>query len=230
MFVLDDFAGGTGDDTLEGGTTDDTLTGGGGADTFVFSPGHGDDRITDFTADTDKIDLTAFTGITGLDDLIYWQSGGDTLIYLRFDGGGTIRLEGVLPDELDADDFVFYQDQYTGTAGAETLVGGAGDDTITGLGGDDTLTGNDGYDTFVFAAGHGDDTVTDFTDGEDLIDLSAFTGITQFSDLTVTQEGNHVKIDLSGQTDGGSITLQNILLADIDENDFVFYEAPPDGG
>ena len=230
MFVLDDFAGGTGDDTLEGGATDDTLTGGGGADTFVFSPGHGDDRITDFTADTDKIDLTAFTGITGLDDLIYWQSGGDTLIYLRFDGGGTIRLEGVLPDELDADDFVFYQDQYTGTAGAETLVGGAGDDTITGLGGDDTLTGNDGYDTFVFAAGHGDDTVTDFTDGEDLIDLSAFTGITQFSDLTVTQEGNHVKIDLSGQTDGGSITLQNILLADIDEDDFVFYEAPPDGG
>ena len=70
----------------------------------------------------------------------------------------------------------------------------------------------------------------DFTDGEDLIDLTAFTGITQFSDLTVTQEGNNVKIDLSGQTDGGSITLQNVLLADIDENDFVFYEMPSEGG
>ena len=230
MFVLDDFAGGTGDDTIEGGTTDDTMTGGEGADTFVFEPGHGNDRITDFISGTDKIDLTAFTGITSLDDLIYWQSGGDTLIYLRFDGGGTIRIEGVQPDEIDADDFVFYQDEYTGTAGAETLTGGAGDDTITGLGGDDTLTGGEGYDTFVFAAGHGDDTVTDFTDGEDLIDLTAFTGITQFSDLTVTQEGSDVKIDLSGQTDGGSITLQSVLLADIDENDFVFYEAPPDGG
>ena len=230
MFVLDDFAGGAGDDTVEGGTTDDTMTGGAGADTFVFSPGHGRDTITDFTADTDKIDLTAFTGITGLDDLIYWQSGGDTLIYLRLDGGGTVRLEGVLPDELDADDFIFYQDEYTGTASAETLTGGAGDDTIAGLGGDDTLTGGEGYDSFVFAAGHGDDTVTDFTDGEDLIDLTAFTGITQFSDLTVTQEGSNVKIDLSGETDGGSITLQNVLLADIDENDFVFYETPGEGG
>ncbi len=230
MFVLDDFAGGTGDDTIEGGTTDDTLTGNAGADTFVFRQDSGNDKITDFTVDTDKIDLSAFTSITSLDDLIYWQSGGDTLIYLRWDGGGTIRLEGVTPDDLDADDFIFYQDEYTGTASAETLTGGAGDDTITGLGGADTLTGNEGYDTFVFGSGHGADTVTDFTDGVDLIDLTAFTGITQFSDLTATQNGNDVVIDLSGQTGGGSITLQDFTLADLDENDFVFYEAPPDGG
>ena len=230
MFVLDDFAGGDGDDTLEGGTTDDTFTGGAGADTFVFRQDSGNDKITDFTVDTDKIDLSAFTGITSLDDLIYWQSGGDTLIYLRWDGGGTIRLEGVTPDDLDADDFIFYQDEYTGTASAETLTGGAGDDTIDGLGGADTLTGNEGYDTFVFGSGHGADTVTDFTDGVDLIDLTAFTGITQFSDLTATQSGNDVVIDLSGQTGGGSITLQDFTLADLDENDFVFYEAPPDGG
>ena len=230
MFVLDDFAGGAGDDTLEGGTTDDRFTGGAGADTFVFKPDNGHDKITDFTVDTDKIDLTAFTGITSLDDLDYWQSGGDTLIYLRWDGGGTIRLEGVTPDDLDADDFIFYQDEYTGTASAETLAGGAGDDTITGLGGDDTLTGNEGYDTFVFGSGHGADTVTDFTDGVDLIDLTAFTGISGYGDLTVTQNGNDVVIDLSGQTGGGSITLQDFTLADLDENDFVFYEAPSEGG
>ena len=230
MFILDDFVGTSGDDTIEGGTTDDTLTGGDGADTFVFDHYSGRDTITDFTVDTDKIDLSAFTGITSLDDLDYWQSGGDTLIYLRWDGGGTIRLEGVTPDDLDADDFIFYQDEYTGTASAETLTGGAGDDTITGLGGDDTLTGNEGYDTFVFASGHGADTVTDFTDGEDLIDLTAFTGITQFSDLSATQNGNDVVIDLSGQTGGGSITLQDFTLADLDENDFVFYEMPSDGG
>ena len=230
MFILDKIAGTNDDDTLESGSTDDILMGGGGADTFVFEPGNGRDTITDFTVDTDKIDLTAFTGITSLDDLVYWQSGGDTLIYLRWDGGGTIRLEGVSPDDLDADDFIFYQDEYTGTASAETLTGGAGDDTITGLGGDDTLTGGEGYDTFVFAAGHGADTVTDFTDGVDLIDLSAFTGIAGYSDLTVTQNGNDVVIDLSGQTGGGSITLQDFTLSDLDENDFVFYEATPDGG
>ena len=230
MFVLDDYAGGTSDDTLEGTSRDETFTGGGGADTFVFDEDNGDDTITDFTVDTDKIDLTAFTGITSLDDLWYWQSGGDTLIYLRLDGGGTIRLEGVSADDLDADDFIFYQDVYTGTASAETLTGGAGDDTITGLGGDDTLTGGEGADTFVFGSGHGSDTITDFTDGEDLIDLSAFTGITGFGDLTVTQNGSNVVINLSGQTGGGTITLQNFTLADLDEEDFVFYEAPSDGG
>ena len=230
MFVLDDYAGTDGADTLEGTSRDETFTGGGGADTFVFDENNGADTITDFTVDTDKIDLSAFTGITSLDDLLYWKSGGDTLIYLRFDGGGTIRLEGVSPDDLDADDFIFYQDEYTGTASAETLTGGAGDDTITGLGGDDTLTGNEGADTFVFGSGHGSDTITDFTDGEDLIDLSAFTGITGFGGLTVTQNGNNVVIDLSGQTGGGTITLQNFTLSDLDENDFIFYEAPPDGG
>ncbi len=101
---------------------------------------------------------------------------------------------------------------------------------MTGLGGGDTLTGGAGADTFVFEAGHGDDTVTDFTDGEDQIDLSAFTGITQFSDLMVNQVGNDVQIDLSDETGGGTITLQNFLLADMDETDFVFYETPSDGG
>ena len=230
MFVLNDYAGGDGADTLEGTSRDETFTGGGGADTFVFDEENGDDTITDFTADTDKIDLTAFTGITSLDDLLYWKSGGDTLIYLRLDGGGTIRLEGISPDELDADDFIFYQDEYTGTASADTLTGGAGDDTITGLAGDDTLAGGEGDDTFVFGSGHGSDTITDFTDGEDLIDLSAFTGITGFGDLTVTQSGSNVVINLSGQTGGGTITLQNFTLADLDENDFVFYEAPSEGG
>ena len=33
------------------------------------------------------------------------------------------------------------------------------------------LTGGAGADTFVFASGHGNDTIADFTDGEDLIDL-----------------------------------------------------------
>ena len=37
-------------------------------------------------------------------------------------------------------------------------------------------------------------------------------------------------IDLSGQTGGGTITLQNAVLADIDESDFVFYEMPSEGG
>ena len=101
----------------------------------------------------------------------------------------------------------------------------AGDDTITGLGGDDTLTGNAGDDTFVFASGHGADTITDFTDGEDTIDLSAFTGITGFSDLTVAQNGNNTVVTVPG---GGTITLQDFTSTDLDATDFAFYDSSMD--
>ncbi len=235
----DGLYGGGGSDKLYGGAGNDALYGGAGADTFVFEENNGADLIYDFTVGKDVIDLSALTGIDSFDDLtITTNSFGDAIIDLSAHGGGEIRLRNVSEGDLDADDFVFYQSSYTGTDQAETLEAGAGDDTIAGLGGDDTLTGNagddtltggTGADTFVFAAGHGNDTVTDFTDGEDLIDLSAFTGIAGYSDLTVTQDGNNVEIDLSGQT-GGTITLQNVALADIDEDDFVFYEMPSDGG
>jgi len=102
----------------------------------------------------------------------------------------------------------------------------SGDDTITGLGGDDTLTGGEGADTFVFESGHGADTIADFSDGEDTIDLSAFTGITGFSDLTVTQSGNNTVITVPG---GGTVTLQDFTSTDLDETDFAFHDSSPDG-
>ncbi|MDE0538734.1 MAG: calcium-binding protein [Rhodospirillales bacterium] len=227
MFVLDDFAGGDGADTIEGGTTDDTLTGGGGADTFVFDQDSGHDTVTDFSqAEGDQIDLSAFTDITSPGDLRGYQAGDAAVIFLGFNGGGSITLEGVQISDLSASDFIFYQSEYTGTAEADTLTGGAGDDTIAGLGGDDTLTGGDGADKFVFASGHGDDTITDFTDSEDTIDLSAFTSITGFDDLTVTQDGNNTVITVPG---GGTITLQDFTQSDLDANDFVFHEEQQDG-
>ena len=217
----DALVGDRGANTIVGGAGGDDLTGGAGADTFVFESGHGDDTITDFTDGEDLIDLTGFAGIAGFSDLTVTQEGDDVKIDLTAHGGGTVLLEGVSLSDLDASDFVFYDPVVTGTAEADTLTGGAGDDT---------LTGGTGADTFVFASGHNTDTVTDFTDGEDLIDLTAFTGITGFSDLTVIKEGDDVKIDLSGQAGGGTITLQNFDLDDLDATDFVFYEAPPEGG
>ena len=46
----------------------------------------------------------------------------------------------------------------------------------------DTLTGGTGIDIFEFGSDNGDDVVTDFTNGEELIDLSAFR-LSDFSDL-----------------------------------------------
>ena len=65
--VLD---GGAGDDTITGGKGSDTLTGGSGNDTFKYieikdsRPGISD-HITDFTAGSDKIDLSAIDAIKG---------------------------------------------------------------------------------------------------------------------------------------------------------------------
>ncbi|RVU19834.1 calcium-binding protein [Methylobacterium oryzihabitans] len=56
----DRLAGGGGDDRLVGGAGRDTLAGGGGADRFVFDGVSGEiDRITDFVANQDRIELAA---------------------------------------------------------------------------------------------------------------------------------------------------------------------------
>ena len=112
-------------------------------------------------------------------------------------------------------------DTINGDGGNDWLLGEEGDDTITGGAGDDKMFGGGGADTFVVGPGHGDDTIMDFENGTDTIDLSAFTGITQFSDVTATQDGNNVVIDLSGQG-GGTITLQGFALSDLDASDFAF--------
>ena len=110
--------GGEGDDTLDGGTEndllvggqgDDVLTGGAGTDTFVFTPDHGDDTITDFALGEDLIDLSSLEGIGGFEDVNIETYGMTTVIELACCGGGLVRLEGVDADDFDADDFVFYE-------------------------------------------------------------------------------------------------------------------------
>ena len=70
----------------------------------------------------------------------------------------------------------------TGTNDSEYLIGFSGDDTLTGLAGNDTFVGGEGNDQFIFATGSGDDIITDFQVGEDIIVLEGgltITGITE---------------------------------------------------
>lgn len=180
---------------------DDTIYGGGGGDTIEGGEG---------------------------EDWLYGDAGDDTV---RGDEGNDLLYGGEGDDRLygGADDDTIYggegDDLLGGGRGDDALTGGAGDDTLTGWHGDDTLTGGEDADTFVFHAGHGNDTITDFTDDEDTIDLSALDGITGFGDLTITQDGNDARID----TGEGTITLQNFDVDDLDAADFVFHEPPFDG-
>ena len=105
---------------------------------------------------------------------------------------------------------------YAGS-GNDTVATGAGIDTLEGEEGDDMLTGGLGADMFVFDGTFGNDTVTDFEDGIDLLDFSGST--LTFADLTITQSGADSLIE-----DGlcNSITLTGITSTDITVDDFIF--------
>ena len=88
-----------------------------------------------------------------------WRQGGND--YLQGNAGDDVLIGGV---------------------GNDRMVGGTGNDILSGGAGSDYLVGNEGADTFQFAAvsesqnqlssGTQQDTIVDFTQGQDRIDLS----------------------------------------------------------
>ena len=98
-------------------------------------------------------------------------------------------------------------------SGDDVLDGGAGDDKLYGYNGNDTLiggAGNDymeggyGNDTYVFAKGHGHDTIYD-QGGSDTLQ---FTDI-NFTDVKFRKNGDHLTI--YGYNDGDSITVEKFF-------------------
>ena len=177
---IDSIEGGTGDDSIDGGTDNDRLWGEDGNDTLVG--GTGDDSL-DGGADDDSID-----GGAG-NDTLAGREGNDVL---SGDTGGDILDAGDGDDTVDGGDD---NDTVLGQAGNDSLEGGAGEDLIFGHSGNDTISGGEGRDTlsgggdddtFIYTAGDGEDTITDFNSGNtgalndgdstnnDFIDLSAF--------------------------------------------------------
>ncbi|TCQ85615.1 Ca2+-binding RTX toxin-like protein [Rahnella sp. JUb53] len=99
-------------------------------------------------------------------------------------------------------------DTLDGGAGNDTLSGGEGLDRLTGGSGNDTLSGGNGADTYVFATGHGQDTLTDYVySGSDLNTLR-FTGA-RAADVQLFSLGNDLIIRAYGSDD--SVTLSGFL-------------------
>lgn len=113
-------------------------------------------------------------------DIINGGNGNDTI----YGGAGNDSLDGG-----NGNDVLYGDGLVDGGAGNDTLNGGNGNDTLYGGGGSDrlfggngndlvyggagsdNLTGGNGNDIFAFAALEGTDTITDFSDGSDLIGL-----------------------------------------------------------
>ena len=114
----DELTGGSEDDRLIGGAGDDELDGGTGDDTFVFAPGHGVDYIVGGFDDDDgdKIDLTAFDGLSTENiGMLMEDRGAAVEIDLSDHGGGRIIIQSEdLADDIttagagiDVTDFIF---------------------------------------------------------------------------------------------------------------------------
>ena len=172
-FGNDTVTGASSADTIIGGSGNDALNGGAGDDVFLVSTSAGTDSF-DGGADYDIVRATAAnvtisvnaTTFAGVEEV---SSGGFS--GLRLSGSSaadiinlsTLILTGVT--------------QISGGSGNDNITGSAGNDTILGNAGADNLTGSGGQDNFVFIAASESrrttiDTITDFVQGTDIIDLS----------------------------------------------------------
>lgn len=111
-------------------------------------------------------------------------------------------------------------DDIYGGSGNDTLSGGDGKDIIDGGPGTDKLSGGNGKDTFVFASHDGADTIRDFVNGIDRIDISDWKAIKDFDDIKadMTRDGEDVVITAGND----SLRISHIVKADIDVHDFIF--------
>ncbi len=174
----DTVTGSAGADTIIGGVGNDVMLGGVGTDVFLMGIGAGTDRfdgganydvvqasaanvtITVYAATFANIEEVSAGGFTGL------RLGGTT-------ASDIINLSGLVLNGVT---------QIVGGDGRDTIVGSGLNDTILGNNGADSLTGGSGQDSFAFvfasdSRSKGFDTITDFLQGTDVIDLSAIDAI-----------------------------------------------------
>lgn len=185
----------SGFENLEGSRHNDTLSG------SAFK-----NKISGF-AGNDKL-----LGGSGNDDLL-GGSGADTM----FGGYGNDKLLG--GNGNDRLSGINGNDTLTGGPGRDTLSGGPGDDTLIGGPGPDTLSGGLGRDTFVFAAATGKDTIEDFHDALDRLELKGFTFKTSAAALKLaSQVGDDVVFTFGAQT---KLTVEDVTIEALQDNVFV---------
>ena len=135
-----------------------------------------------------------------------------------------VNVENILGSEFD--------DTITGDAAANRLTGGEGNDALNGMAGidylyggagDDSMTGGTEADVFVFNAGFGNDTITDFWAGAGRTDRIWFqtAGVAGQAapEWSIADSAAGAVITIDGQ---GSLTLTGVSVAQLQLDDFIF--------
>jgi len=109
-------------------------------------------------------------------------------------------------------------DTLDGGAGNDVLNAGAGNDVLIGGTGNDTLFGGAGSDVFRFLAGFGNDTIGDFTVGQDKIDISGL-GVTSttFTSLVKIAGAGASTVTIGTNT----VRLNGVAPANLHQSDFI---------
>lgn len=228
----DTINGNSGNDTLDGGAGGDNITGGGGNDLIlwdkaaadVLDGGSGTDTLRLVTTTTGNITVDLSQVTDQVSTSIGNQKGFENL-------DASALTTGILTATAAASGSMIVgggaADTITGGVGVDTLVGGAGADSITGGGGQDILTGGSGADHFVFntTPQSGEiDTITDFTSGTDVLDLSH-----AVFDMITTTSGTISPAELiSGSGVASSNTAGVVLVYDSSAGN-LYYDADANG-
>ena len=248
----DDLFGGTGNDLLRGGYGYNLLDGGTGIDTADYSTfGTTTTYWTSLGVNINLVYGEAYARDVGqvLDDILVSieNANGSNLADVITGNGLANVLNGLGGNDVidggAGNDIVTGgagHDLLKGGIGADLVTGGAGDDDLIGGAGIDTLTGGSGFDYFIFtnlsdSTNAARDVITDFQNGIDLIDVSAFNvwefiGSDSFAAhgfdsglLRYSWSGGNtiVQLDANG---GGTADLVITLKGNhvLDEGDFIF--------
>ncbi len=222
--------GGAGNDTVYADKGNDVVNGGAGDDTFrvsgnqcanfegwdKYDGGEGNDRIVAFGSNVD-VGLTGFGAANGIETIDFSGLTGQGRLLgdwaaNTLDFSATTLVGHVVIDAGGGNDKV------TGSAGAEVIRGGDGADVLAGKAGNDLLYGGSGRDVFTFdAGGWGRDTLADYRDNYDKLDLRG-SGAGDFAALTVAQVG----VDTVVSFGADEIVLQGINANSINQSDFIF--------
>lgn len=187
--------GGTGSDAITGSASADVIAGGRGNDTL--RGGDGDD----FFQVTAGAGVDRFDGGIGFDTIVavskavvisvpgsFSCSGNGVEAIVGFSDFSTRFVGSAAADVLDFSNIDLVNiGRIDGANGNDTIIGSIGNDTIYGGNGRDLLTGGSGADIFVYGAvSHSSrssfDTIVDFVQSEDVIDLSGIDTSTAAND------------------------------------------------